>query len=452
MNMAAAPVQRRVELRIPPLADYQRDAFFGPHRFLVCEASTKVGKTYCCLVWQLKLWTATDGEGGIHWWVAPSHASARMAYERAVRWLQPLIKQGLVRKRDQGPRRLTWVPTGAVWEFHTGENHDALYGNEVDSLVLDEASRCREETWNVLESVIGPRLAPVRMIGNVKNKVNWNYHLARAVEADEQLPEDERQFPGWHYAKMTIWDAVSAGIFRREEAERKRSQMLRQGRRAIWLRDYEADCEGTGTGYTGDELRLAVMAPQIESGVFVIGVDPGGRRHPAGIVVALVGHRDGAPAMDIRHAEHWWGNPTQFSARVFEVIDQYGCAKATTDQYMPLLVGQLVEKLGVANVDSRPGTAKRRKRWYDQSKDMLQDGTLRIGPQFSALLNDMGEVALDSDDPEAILLPEYEVPHFDEATGQATTRVVHCDAFDAFIRLMELVGGNAGTTGVAWWV
>ena len=460
--MMSAVAQTEYRIALPALVPYQRDAFFGPHRFLVCEASTKVGKTYCSAKWQFGLLVDPSGKNNIHWWVAPSHASARMTYERVKKWINEgeLVTRGVFKTRDQGPRSITYVPTGAVWEFHTGEKPDALYGNEVDSLVLDEASRCRAELWDVLESVIGPRLAPVRMIGNVKNKVNWNYHLCRQVEAEQHLPPEEREFPDYLYAKMTIWDAVEAGIFDKAEALRKKAQLVKRGLLAIWNRDYLADCEGTGTAFIPDEIQAVQLAAPVETGAHILCLDAGGKKHPAGIVVIRCSRREiendegdavTVPALEVVHAEHWGGPPTQFEARALAVADQWSCDAVTLDNYMPLLVARMQERFGAEHTHSKPGTKARRWAWYLTIKDAIGDGTLRIDTTAQALLADMGEVALDSDDPEVLLMPEYTVDAYDDETGQMIQRVVHVDAFDAFIRGMEIVGDYATGGGIMDW-
>ncbi len=71
------------------------------------------------------------------------------------------------------------------------------------SCVIDEATRVREESWHAVRSTLTATRAPVRIIGNVKGRSNWVFPLARDAERGRE---------GWHYARLTAYDAVEGGV------------------------------------------------------------------------------------------------------------------------------------------------------------------------------------------------------------------------------------------------
>jgi hypothetical protein len=97
-----------------------------------------------------------------------------------------------------------------IW-FKSSDNPDALYGEDVKAVVIDEASRTKRDTWTAVRSVITATQGKVKLIGNVKGIDNWFYEIARKAEAGEL--ED------WDYYKITAADAVAAGIFPQSEIE-----------------------------------------------------------------------------------------------------------------------------------------------------------------------------------------------------------------------------------------
>ncbi|HUC16967.1 MAG TPA: terminase family protein [Acetobacteraceae bacterium] len=194
-----------------PEADYVRPwlyprqlaAIFHGERYGIVEASTKAGKTVACLVWLVEQ-AMHGGEGQAFWWVAPVYAQAEIAFRR--------MKIGLPKEyRVVNETKLTvTLANGAVIWFKSGEKPDTLYGEDVGAAVIDEASRVREEAWHAIRSTLTATQGPVRIIGNVKGRRNWFYHLARRAEGGE---------PGMRYARLTAMDAVEAGVLNAAEVQ-----------------------------------------------------------------------------------------------------------------------------------------------------------------------------------------------------------------------------------------
>ena len=82
--------------------------------------------------------------------------------------------------------------------------------------VIDEATRVKPEAWHALRTTLSATQGPVRIIGNVSGRRNWAYQLARRAEAGE---------PDMHYAKITAYDAIKAGVLTQEEVEDARRNL-----------------------------------------------------------------------------------------------------------------------------------------------------------------------------------------------------------------------------------
>jgi phage terminase large subunit-like protein len=172
------------------------------------EASTKSGKTVGCMAWIFEqAWVGPDH--GNHWWVAPYYTQAKIAYRRMKTGLPPQT----FRYNDQ-ELTITLNANKAVIWFKSGEKPDALYGEDVFSAVVDEASRVREDSWFAIRSTLTATRGPIRIIGNVKGKKNWAYKLARRAEAGT---------PGMSYHRIIANDAVAAGVLDEQEIEDARS-------------------------------------------------------------------------------------------------------------------------------------------------------------------------------------------------------------------------------------
>ena len=196
--------------RFPRLYPQQKAAVCDPARYSYIEASTKSGKTAGCLTWILGRAWNRGFPGRNSWWIAPVYSQAKaLGYERLKRMLA-----------SSDPRKLSWnenasdlwieLANGARIYFKGSDKPDSLYGEDVYDVVIDEASRCKEEAWYAIRSVITATKGRVRAIGNVRGRRNWFYRGARMAEAGE---------PDYAYHKLTAQDAIAAGIFDPGELE-----------------------------------------------------------------------------------------------------------------------------------------------------------------------------------------------------------------------------------------
>lgn len=197
--------------RRPALAAYQLAHVFCPERISVIEASTKVGKTVSCIAWIIEQAMLTGQPGRKYWWIAPSFSQAKIAHGRCKRGLYPIES----RSTNETTLSINLL-NGATIEFKSGEIPDNLYGENVYAVVIDEASRVREEAWFAVRSTLTKTKGFVRIIGNIKGTKNWAYRLARRAEAGEQ---------DMHFARLTCADAVKAGILDQEDIDRAKREL-----------------------------------------------------------------------------------------------------------------------------------------------------------------------------------------------------------------------------------
>jgi hypothetical protein len=142
------------------------------------------------------------------------------------------------------------LANGAVIWFKRADTPDSLYGEDVYAAVIDEASRCKEDAWYAVRSTLTATRGPVRIIGNVRGRRNWMYHLARRAEAGAD---------GMHYAKITAPEAVAAGILDAAEIDDARAQLPDHIFRELYLAE-PSDDGGNPFGLTAIERCIAPLS------------------------------------------------------------------------------------------------------------------------------------------------------------------------------------------------
>lgn len=211
----------------PRLYAKQERAFFNDKRYSLIEASTKAGKTVAAIAWIIE--QAFKGEHGqFFWWVAPISDQSRIAFTR--------IKNGLTLGTftpREAPTPQIQLINGATIVFKSGDNPDSLYGEDVYAAVVDEASRCKEESWHALRSTLTATGGPARIIGNVKGRKNWFYRLARLAQSGIR--------PNMFYEKITVLDAIAAGVIPESEVEDARATLPEHVFRELYMAEPSDD-------------------------------------------------------------------------------------------------------------------------------------------------------------------------------------------------------------------
>lgn len=197
----------------------------------------------------------TTGAPGKHfWWVAPIYKQTEIAFSRVLRALPRWTYRA-----NKGNLTVVLV-NGAVLQFRSGEKPDNLFGEDVYAVVIDEASRLREESWHAVRSTITATRGMARMIGNVKGRKNWFYGLARRAEKGER---------GLHYSKLTAYDAVKGGVLDIEEIEAAQRDLPENVFRELYLAEPSDD----GGNPFGIKHIAACIAPFSEKRAEAMGLD-----------------------------------------------------------------------------------------------------------------------------------------------------------------------------------
>ena len=227
----------------PYLYPKQEEAIFAPERYSIIEASTKSGKTVGCLVWICEQAFGLKAGQNV-WWVAPVYPQAKVAYRRLKRFL---TDGGLPYKKNDTELTLTLVNEVNI-VFKTGEKPDNLYGEDVFAVVLDEATRMREEAYFAIRTTLTATRGPIRVIGNVKGRKNWAYKMARKAEAGAA---------GMAHFKITAFDAIEAGLLDLEEIEGAKEDLPEAVYNELYLAEASDD---QGNPFGLDHIRACVTA------------------------------------------------------------------------------------------------------------------------------------------------------------------------------------------------
>lgn len=194
-----------IVIKKPNLTSYQKDFLYNDSRFTITEASTKVGKTFSHIWWIYEQAHADwNKENYNHWWVAPVYSQAKIAFNR----LRAKVgKTGLYKINESN--LIITTPLGTHIHFKSADKPDNLFGEDVYSIVFDEAPRAKVDAFYALRSTITATGGKMKLIGNFGGTANWMHQLKQKALKDKK----------YSYYKITAWDAVKEGILAQEEIE-----------------------------------------------------------------------------------------------------------------------------------------------------------------------------------------------------------------------------------------
>lgn len=193
----------KLRVKKPNLTSYQKNFLYNDSRFTITEASTKIGKTFSHIWWIFERahesWNKPNYN---HWWVAPVYSQTKIAFKR----LRVKIAKSGIYKVNESNLTIT-CPNGAVIHFKSADKPDNLFGEDVYSVVFDEAPRAKVEAFYALRSTITATGGKMKLIGNFGGVANWMHQLKEKAIEDKE----------YSYHRITAWDAVREGIL--EESE-----------------------------------------------------------------------------------------------------------------------------------------------------------------------------------------------------------------------------------------
>lgn len=216
---------------MPRLYPKQHAAVFDPHRYSVIEASTKAGKTVGCLTWILSRAWQNGKPGHNRWWVAPTFSVSKIAYRRMKRMMIRADPQKTVWDSNESELFISFINQSSVW-FKGADKPDSLYGEDVFDAVIDEGSRIKEEAWHAVRSTLTATKGSIRIIGNVKGRLNWAYQMGQKAKAGDEAM-------GYH--KLTAYDAVEGGVLDIQEVEDAKRMLPEQVFRELYLAEPSDD-------------------------------------------------------------------------------------------------------------------------------------------------------------------------------------------------------------------
>lgn len=193
----------KIKVKKPKLTSYQKNFLYNKSRFTITEASTKAGKTFAHIFWIYERAHADWNKPNYnHWWVAPVYSQAQIAFKRLK------TKLGITGAYKINESKLIITcPNGVHIHFKSADKPDNLFGEDVYSIVFDEAPRAKRDAFYALRTTITSTKGVMKLIGNFGGVANWMHQLKEKAKTD----------PEYAYYKVTAWDAVAEGIIDESE-------------------------------------------------------------------------------------------------------------------------------------------------------------------------------------------------------------------------------------------
>lgn len=226
-----------ISLQLPALFEYQWRPLYSPARLAFIEGSSKCGKTFPCIIRALDVACRLEPNQAV-WWVAPIAATAKIAFDRLLAILTKLDPLQSWWSCNLTERWVELKGSGKIW-FKGADNPDSLYGEDVFEVIVDEASRVKEEAWVAIMSTLTATNGAARVIGNVKGRKTWFWRMCRLAEQGE---------PDMVYAKITADDAVRAGLLKQSVLDLTAKTMTKGAFRQLFHCEPDQD-EGNPFGY-----------------------------------------------------------------------------------------------------------------------------------------------------------------------------------------------------------
>lgn len=233
----------------------QKDAIFGPQRFSYIEGSTKSGKSSFARVWILQETLTHKKQSAF---ISPVFRQAKDMFTHMCTVVEQFPK-GMV-TINKTDLLITFSQGGSI-QFFTGDAPNSLYGYGFHSVVIDEASRVKQETYDSILSTISATNGRLRAIGNVYGRSNWFYKECRKAEAG--LLKDST------YHKLTAQDVIDAGIRPKDYLDQFRERYSPAMFRELFF------CEPSGNNASpfGSDNIKAIEGAMSSASVFCWGID-----------------------------------------------------------------------------------------------------------------------------------------------------------------------------------
>ena len=161
--------QDMTELNIS-LHEKQLEIFNDSHRFKVICCGRRFGKTRLA-AYTVIIWALTTNEQVI-WIVSPKYSQTMIMW----RMIKKYLPKKYVADIKEGELYIELINGSTIWA-KSADNPDALVGEGLDFLVMDEAARTKTDAWEIaLEPALMDKKGSALFISTPKGK-NWFYNL-----------------------------------------------------------------------------------------------------------------------------------------------------------------------------------------------------------------------------------------------------------------------------------
>lgn len=181
-------LQDRIRFRPHPA---QIKILNGMNRFTIIPAGRRFGKSQFCAYIALRELMAT---GRNIWIVSPTYDLSKKVFNYIVKWVGREFSHSF--KIQHAPTGAIESPTGSRLETKSAETLHSLMGEELDLVIIDEASAMSKEVWETyLYPSLANRQGRALFISTPKQK-NWFYHLYIKGRSDRI---DDKDYSSFHF-------------------------------------------------------------------------------------------------------------------------------------------------------------------------------------------------------------------------------------------------------------
>lgn len=261
-------------IELPALHPAQQRVRQCDARFIVLVTGRRWGKTRLGSA----LCIAIGLRGGRAWWVAPTYKMGYVGW-RLLKALALQLPSAQINKTD----RLITLPGGGTVQVRSGDDPDALRGEGLDLVVLDECAYMKSEVWtDAIRPALSDRKGRALFVSSPHGG-NWFAQLYRGAAGRQ-----DSEWAGFHFTTAdnpfidpheieSARGDMSARLFRQEYL----AEILEDVPGALWTRAI-LDATRLGEGVKPDLARIVVAVdPAVtatdesdETGIIVVGYSP----------------------------------------------------------------------------------------------------------------------------------------------------------------------------------
>jgi len=129
----------------------------------------------------------------VNWWVSPTYQQAMIVY----RMIENALSDTNYMKENLKSEKRILLRNGSTISFKSADNFNALRGEGVNFLVIDEAATIQREAWEqALRPTLSDKNGRALIVGTPKGR-NWFYELFARGCDPEQTEYKSYSFPTW---------------------------------------------------------------------------------------------------------------------------------------------------------------------------------------------------------------------------------------------------------------